>query len=70
MHALCTNFAACVYKADYGLCVEFKFANFRWFVCKHQSNISIALNMVLFALISYKLYCDIKCVFECDEAGE
>lgn len=54
MEALGTNVAVCVYKTDEGLCVKFKFANFWWFVCKHQSNINIALNMVLFALISYK----------------
>lgn len=35
-------------------CVKFKFANFWGFVCKHQSNINIDLNMVLFALIFYK----------------
>lgn len=69
MEALGTNVAVCVYKTDEGLCVKFKFANFWWFVCKHQSNINIALNMVLFALISYKFQSDIKCVIECDEAG-
>lgn len=69
MHALSTNFAIYVYKRGEGLCVKFKFANFWCFFCKHQSNISIVLNMGLFALLSYEFYSDIKCVIECDEAG-
>lgn len=69
MDAPSSDFAISVYKTDQGLYVEFKFANFWWFVCKHQSNISIALNTGLFALIFYKLNSDIKRSVECDEAG-
>lgn len=68
--ALSASIAICARGTDEGLCVRpGLICKLLWFVYKHQTNISIALNMVLFALITYKFESGIKCVIGCDEAG-